>query len=67
MSFPGLTYDAADMPTQSQIEHKIHRIDGEFYRWCEICRCEEICIGCDGQGVRDGNDCVACEGSGRKI
>ena len=67
MSYPGLVYDFGDSPTEKQSEHHIHKSQGDYYSWCEICKSEEICPTCEGTGLFNGNDCLACESSGRRM
>lgn len=67
MSYPGLIYDTCDMPTEKQNEHIIHKAEGAIFTWCEYCREEDACPICNGNQRKDGGDCIACEGSGRKI
>lgn len=67
MIYPGLIYNSNDMPTQKDKEHEMHRAEGEMFTWCEICRQEEICIKCNGNGSIDNIPCIECESSGRRI
>lgn len=67
MSYPGLIPEHSDIPTGEQNEHAIHKAEGSMFRWCSICKEEELCIPCNGEGEKRGIECVDCEGSGRRL
>jgi DnaJ-class molecular chaperone len=58
---------SADQPTEKEREHQIHKVEGTYYSWCEICVDEEICPDCKGTGSINGKFCDNCESSGRRI
>lgn len=65
--YPNLHTEPADQPTEKEIEHRIHRVEGKYFQWCESCVEEEICPACKGSGFFEGKECEMCESSGRKI
>jgi len=68
MSYPGpMFYDSGHLPTDEHNEHIIHKAEGDMFTWCSLCREEEICLKCNGNGIINGIDCIDCESSGRRL